>query len=156
MKIGEITSVAAPREVVWQTLTDPEKVTRLMPDGEITASTEDTWRARLAPQTALGKSPFDFTFKLADERPGERVEVTGHGYGSQHVVDLTASLELRDDGDSGTLVEWEADVRLGGVLASLGQRSLPYVVRRQVEQVLKGVEERDTEASRAASPAGAK
>lgn len=140
MKIQGTTSVSVPRDEVWETLTDPNRVTTLLPDGEIVSADERSWRARLAPRTALGKSPFDFTFSHADERPGEYMEVTGHGYGSQHVVDLTASLELQDEG-AGTRINWEADVRLGGVLASLGQRSLPYVVRSQVEQTLRGLEE---------------
>ncbi len=139
MKIEGITSVSVPKEAVWETLTDPRRVTELLPDGEITASGKETWQARLSPQTALGKSPFDFTFVLVDERPGEHLAVSGHGYGSQHVVDLSATLELQDEG-SGTRITWEAEVRLGGVLASLGQRSLPYVVHRQVEQVLQGFE----------------
>jgi len=147
MRIQGSTSVSASRDEAWETLTDPRKVTELLPDGEITSSDEQIWRARLSPRTALGKSPFDFTFALVERRPGEYVEVTGHGYGSQHVVDLSAALELRDEG-SGTRIDWEADVRLGGVLASLGQRSLPYVVRSQVEQTLRGLEE-----SRSGAPA---
>lgn len=147
MKIRGTTSVSVPRDEVWETLTDPNRITGLLPDGEIISADGKTWRTRLAPETALGKSPFDFTFVRTEERTGEYMEITGHGYGSQHVVDLTASLELRDEG-SGTMIEWEADVRLGGVLASLGQRSLPYVVHRQVEQTLRGLEQ-----SRSGAPA---
>lgn len=142
MKLTGSSKLNASRGEVWATLTDPKEITPLLPGGEIVGENDETWRARLSAPTTLGSSSFDFTFTLIEQRPEERVRVTGHGYGSQNVIDLTATLELSDSGDGGTQVSWESDVRLGGVLASLGQRSLPYVIQRQVENVLKAVEER--------------
>jgi uncharacterized protein len=139
MKIGGHTRLNAPRSEVWETLTDPGKVTALLPGGEVVEEDGETWRARLSAPTSLGASTFDFTFTLLERRSEEYVRVYSHGYGSQNVVDLTAELHLSGDGDE-TEVRWEGDVRLGGVLASLGQRSLPYVVQGQVERVLHGVE----------------
>lgn len=139
MKIAGSYNLKAPKAEVWATLTDPEKITPLLPGGEIVAESDETWRARLSAPTALGSSTFDFTFALVERRPEEYVRVAGHGYGSQNVIDLTADLNLSES-DGGTRVAWESDVRLGGVLASLGQRSLPYVLQRQVENVLKAIE----------------
>lgn len=138
MKIGGHTRLDAPRSEVWETLTDPGKVTALLPGGEVVEEHGESWRARLSAPTSLGASTFDFTFTLLERRTEEYVRVYGHGYGSQNVVDLAAELQLYEDGE-GTEVRWEGDVRLGGVLASLGQRSLPYVVQRQVEKVLRGI-----------------
>jgi len=139
MRIGGHTRLNAPRSEVWETLTHPEKVTLLLPGGEVIEEDGETWSARLSAPTNLGASTFDFTFMLLERRPEEYVRVYGHGYGSQNVVDLTAELHLSEEGEE-TQVRWESDVRLGGVLASLGQRSLPYVIQRQVERVLQGVE----------------
>lgn len=139
MKIEGQTKLTAPRSEVWETLTDPAKITPLLPGGEIREKNGETWLARLSAPTTLGASTFDFTFTLLERRPEEYVRVRGHGYGSQNVVDLTAELHLTDEG-SETQVRWEGEALLGGVLASLGQRSLPYVIQRQVELVLQGVE----------------
>lgn len=139
MKIEGQATLNSPRSEVWETLTDPAKITPLLPGGEIREKNGETWLARLSAPTTLGASKFDFTFTLLERRPEEYVRVRGHGYGSQNVVDLTAELHLTDEG-SETQVRWEGDARLGGVLASLGQRSLPYVIQRQVELVLQGVE----------------
>lgn len=139
MKIGGHTRLNAPRVEVWQTLTDPEKVTPLLPGGEVVEEDGETWKARLSAPTNLGTSTFDFTFTLLERRPEEYVRVFGHGYGSQNVVDLMAELHLSGEGEE-TEVRWEGEVRLGGVLASLGQRSLPYVIQRHVERVLQGVD----------------
>lgn len=139
MKIGGHTRLNVSRSEVWRTLTDPGKVTALLPGGEVVEEDGETWRARLSAPTTLGASTFDFTFTLLERRPEDYVRVYGHGYGSQNVVDLTAELHLSEEGGE-TQIRWEGDVRLGGVLASLGQRSLPYVIQRQVELALQGVE----------------
>jgi len=146
MKIAGSSNLKAPKAEVWATLTDPERITPLLPGGQIVAESDETWRARLTAPTALGSSTFDFTFTLVEKRPEEYVRVTGHGYGSQNVIDLTADLTLSER-NGGTEVNWESDVRLGGVLASLGQRSLPYVLGRQIENVLGAVERRQVGAS---------
>lgn len=138
MNIGGHTRLDISRSEVWGTLTDPGKVTALLPGGEVVEEDGETWWARLSAPTSLGASTFDFTFTLLERRPEEYVRVCGHGYGAQNVVDLTAELHLFEDGE-GTEVRWEGDVRLGGVIASLGQRSLPYVVQRQVEKVLHAI-----------------
>lgn len=144
MKIGGHTRLKIPRTEVWGILTDPEKATMLLPGGEIAEKDGETWNARLSAPTSLGTSTFDFTFTLLERRPEEYVCVYGHGYGSQNVVDLTAEMHLSEEGEE-TGVRWEGDVRLGGVIASLGQRSLPYVVQRQVELVLRRVEANHSE-----------
>jgi carbon monoxide dehydrogenase subunit G len=134
------------RTEVWATLTDPERITPLLPGGEIVAEDGETWRARLSAPTTLGTSTFDFVFSLVEKRPEEHVSVKGHGYGSQNVIDVIAKMDL-SDAEGGTEVRWECDALLGGVLASLGQRSLPYVLRRQIESVLKAVERQQVGAS---------
>lgn len=140
MMLTGSSSLNVPKAEVWTTLTSPGKITPLLPGGEIVAESAQTWRARLSAPTALGSSTFDFTFTLLEERAEEYVRVAGHGYGSQNVIDLTADLRISER-EGKTEVRWESDVRLGGVLASLGQRSLPYVLRRQIENVLGAVEE---------------
>jgi carbon monoxide dehydrogenase subunit G len=146
MKLGGHTRLNAPRSEVWKTLTDPERITPLLPSGEIVEEDGETWRARLSAPTTLGTSTFDFVFSLVEKRPEEHVSVKGHGYGSQNVIDLTAKMDL-SDAEGGTEVRWECDALLGGVLASLGQRSLPYVLQRQIENVLKAVERQQVGAS---------
>ena len=139
MKVQGTTTLAVPKSAVWSTLTNPERLTALLPQGEILAEDDATWRASLSAPTALGDSTFAFTFTLIERRPEEHVQITGHGQASQNVVDLSADLDLSEV-DGGTEVRWESDVRFGGVLASLGQRSLRYVVQKQVEDVFRRME----------------
>jgi carbon monoxide dehydrogenase subunit G len=146
MRIEGNLSVAAAKADVWAVLTDPKRITPLLPGGEILAQDDTTWRARLSAPTALGDSSFNFTFNLVEQRPDEYVRITGHGDGSQNVIDLTADLSLSEH-NGGTEVLWRSDVRLRGVLASLGQRSLPYVLRDKIEGVLKAIEAQRSGAS---------
>ncbi len=139
MKIGGRTRLKVSRPEAWETLTNPRKVTSLLPRGEVTEEDGETWQARLSAPTSLGESTFDFIFNLLERRPEEYIRVHGHGYGSQNVVDLTAELHFSEEGEE-TEIRWEGDVMLGGVIASLGQRSLPYVIQGQVERVLRGAE----------------
>lgn len=139
MKLKGEVSLQATKSKVWRILTTPQIVTALLPQGEVIEVSDGVWRARLSPATSLGLSRFEFDFTLIELRPEEYIQVEGHGYGAQNVVDLTASLHLSEEGGS-TKVEWKSEVFLGGVLASLGQRSLPYVLHRQIEEVLRAIE----------------
>jgi len=145
VRIEGFTDLAVPKASVWGFLTDPEMLATLLPEGVVLAEDDTTWQARLSPPTALGNSPFRFTLTLLEQRPEEYVRIAGHGRSSsQNVVDLTARIDLSER-DGGTEVRWESDVRPGGVLASLGQRSLQYVVRQQIEDVLRTIEKRHSE-----------
>ena len=63
----------------------------------------------------------------------------GKGKGMGAMMDMTTSFTLSGEGDH-THMAWEADVKLAGVLASMGQRVLQPIVNQQVQHVLSALD----------------
>jgi carbon monoxide dehydrogenase subunit G len=56
-------------------------------------------------------------------------------------MSMETRFDLSEDGD-GTEMRWEADVRILGQVASMGQRVVQPIVNQQVEQVLNALDAR--------------
>jgi carbon monoxide dehydrogenase subunit G len=146
MTIEGSTTLRVPKGVVWSVLTNPVTLMALLPGSQILSQNDKTWRAQVNVATGLGVSPFRFLLELVDERPPEYLKMTGRGYGESNSVDVVGTLELTGD-DAVVTVRWQADVGAGGVLASVGQRSIPYVVGRYIEDLLETIERQYTVAA---------
>jgi carbon monoxide dehydrogenase subunit G len=139
MQIEGSTTLRVPKGVVWSVLTNPARLMALLPASQILSQNDKTWSAQVNVATGLGVSSFRFLLELVDERPPEYLKMTGRGYGESNSVDVAGTLEVTGD-DTVVTVRWQADVVAGGVLASVGQRSIPYVVGRHIEDLLETIE----------------
>jgi hypothetical protein len=138
MKIQGSTTVALPRAAVWEMLNDPVALSPALPDVEsLEVDGTDRWRAVLQPATGLGPSRFAMSFQVLDRQPEEAWTVSAHCYGSEHVVDLAGRATLTEGPDGSTTITWSGDVRLGGVLASVGQRVVFTLIDRHIDAVLQ-------------------
>ena len=131
----------ASRERVWAIISDPAGMAGLMPgvDGfEIIDPTH--WRAKVKVPRGLGGLKMTMDFEQLGERPLEFASMRGKGKGMGAMMDMTTSFTLSGEGDH-THMAWEADVKLAGVLASMGQRVLQPIVNQQVEGIMTALEQ---------------
>jgi uncharacterized protein len=131
----------ASRERVWAIISDPAGMAGLMPgvDGfEIIDPTH--WRAKVKVPLGLGGLKMTMDFEQLEERPLEFASMRGKGKGMGAMMDMTTSFTLSGEGDHTHMV-WEADVKLAGVLASMGQRVLQPIINQQVEGIMTALEQ---------------
>ena len=154
MRVEGTRSFAAPRETVWEVLNSPERMAKLMPGVESFDVLDDRhWRANVKIPLGLGalKMSFDFT-KLEERQPAfAKLRAKGNGVGA--IVSMDTAFDLADADGGGTLMKWEADVRIGGQVGSMGQRVLQPIVNQQVQNVLDALDRQVAEAA-AASASG--
>ena len=101
---------------------------------------DDThWRAKVKVPLGLGGLKMTMDFEQLEERPLEFASMRGKGKGMGAMMDMTTSFTLSGEGDH-THMAWEADVKLAGVLASMGQRVLQPIVKQQVEGIMSALE----------------
>jgi carbon monoxide dehydrogenase subunit G len=132
----------APRERVWAIISDPAGMASLMPGVEGFEVIDDThWRAKVKVPLGLGGLKMTMEFEQLEERPLEYASMRGKGKGMGAMMDMTTSFTLSGEGDS-THMAWEADVKLAGVLASMGQRVLQPIVNQQVDGIMNALETR--------------
>ena len=131
----------ASRERVWAIISDPAGMAGLMPgvDGfEVIDPTH--WRAKVKVPLGLGGLKMTMDFEQLEERPLEFASMRGKGKGMGAMMDMTTSFTLSGEGER-THMAWEADVKLAGVLASMGQRVLQPIINQQVEGIMSALEQ---------------
>ncbi|HSE80346.1 MAG TPA: SRPBCC domain-containing protein [Gaiellaceae bacterium] len=153
MKVEGTRSYAASREQVWAVLNDPAEMAGLMPGVENFELLDEThWRAKVKVPLGLGSMRMSIDFEKADSRPPEHARLQAKGKGVGAIMSMETEFDLSEDG-AGTAMRWQADVRILGQVASMGQRVIQPIVNQQVENVL-GALDRRVSAKAAGAAAG--
>ncbi|HET8577834.1 MAG TPA: carbon monoxide dehydrogenase subunit G [Methylomirabilota bacterium] len=134
MKIEGSAEIPATRERVWKAFLDPATLAQALPGCErLDAIGEGEFRATMKVGVAAIKGTFEGKVRLSDLEPPNRYRMVVEGSGSPGFVRGEASMEL-SDADGGTRVAYSADVQVGGLIASVGQRMLGGVSRMMLDQ----------------------
>jgi uncharacterized protein len=140
MKVQGTKSLEAPRERVWAVLNDPARMARLMPGVEsFDVMDERRWRANVKIPLGLGGLRLSIDMEKTEEREPEFARLHAKGNGLGAILDMDTSFEL-SEGEGVTDMQWEADVRIAGTVASMGQRVIQPIVNQQVSNVLTALE----------------
>jgi carbon monoxide dehydrogenase subunit G len=140
MKVEGTRDFAAARDRVWAIISDPAGMAGLMPGVEGFEVVDDThWRAKVKVPLGLGGLKMAMDFEQLEERPLEFASMRGKGKGMGAMMDMTTSFTLSGEGDQ-THMAWEADVKLAGVLGSMGQRVMQPIINQQVEGIMTALE----------------
>ncbi len=134
MKIEGSADIPAPRERVWKAFLDPGTLAQAIPGCEkLEAAGEGEFRATMKVGVAAIKGTFEGKVRLSDLEPPNRYRMAVEGTGSPGFVRGDASMELSDT-EGGTRVAYNADVQVGGLIASVGQRMLGGVSKMMLDQ----------------------
>jgi uncharacterized protein len=119
---GEV-QLAAPRDVVWTKLNDPEVLKASIPGCEELERTEDNgFRATVKVKVGPVSARFKGRVTLSDLDPPNGYKINGEGEGGvAGFAKGGASVKLAEK-DGGTLLNYEVEAQIGGKLAQLGQR----------------------------------
>ena len=148
MKIEGTRSFAAPRETVWAVLNSPERMAKLMPGVESFDVQDDRhWRANVKIPLGLGALKMSFDFTKLEERQPDFAKLRAKGNGVGAIVSMDTAFDLADADGGGTLMKWQADVKIGGQVGSMGQRVLQPIVNQQVKNVLDALDYQVAEAA---------
>jgi carbon monoxide dehydrogenase subunit G len=132
-------AIAAPIGQTLAALADPRAV------GEASGAVADfdqvdgnTVRVRLVPQLNLGAPVMTLEIRATWEAE-RHLEIVGKGGNGEHVMQLRGEVEVSEAAEH-TLVRWRGELTVMGVLAAVGQRAPPWIVRDQVDAALDAVE----------------
>ena len=134
MKIVGQYDIEAPRAKVWEALLDPNVLVKTMPGCErLEGIGPDEYRATIKIGIGAVKGTFEGKVKLSDTEPPSRYTMAVEGSGAPGFVRGTAAVELSDV-EGGTRVSYDADIQVGGLVASVGQRLLGGVSKMMLDQ----------------------
>lgn len=134
MKIEGSADIPAPRDKVWAAFLDPEILAQALPGCEkLEAIGPNEYKATMKIGVAAIKGTFEGKVKLSDLEPPNRYRMAVEGSGGPGFVRGAAGMQLSDV-DGGTKVSYDADVQVGGLIASVGQRMLGGVTKMMLDQ----------------------
>ena len=134
MKIEGAADIPAPRDKVWAAFLDPEILAQALPGCEkLEAIGPNEYKATMKIGVAAIKGTFEGKVKLSDLEPPNRYRMAVEGSGGPGFVRGDAGMQMSDV-DGGTKVSYDADVQVGGLIASVGQRMLGGVTKMMLDQ----------------------
>jgi carbon monoxide dehydrogenase subunit G len=131
----------APVEKVWAFLMDPQAIAKVIPGCETLQEVEpDKYQATLKLGIAAVKGTYNGSVQLLDKTPPTHYRLRLDGSGTPGFVKGDALVDLAAQ-DQQTVLTYEADTQVGGLIANVGQRMISGVARLIINQALKKLDE---------------
>jgi hypothetical protein len=137
MKLSGRHELTSSADEIYVRLLDPDRLRECMPGCEQLEEVGDG-RFNLTfgvPVPAI-KGSYSGTVEILERQPSSgfrmKIDATGkHGF-----VSADARMRIESNGSGGSIVHYEADAEIGGAAASVGQRVITGISRRQIQQMM--------------------
>jgi uncharacterized protein len=127
--------IAAPREIVWAALNDPDVLRRSIPGcTELDRKSDTEFTAKVTLKIGPMNTKFTGAVTLQDLNPPESYTIAGQGQGgAAGFAKGSAAVKLTQDGDR-TVLDYTAKADVGGKLASLGSRLIQATSKKLADE----------------------
>ena len=140
MKIDGSYTFNAPRDRVWQVLLDPKIIAQCMPGCESMKEIgPDQYEATMKVGIASVKGTYKGKVSIKDKQPPAHYVLSGEGSGGPGFMQGDVSIDLGEK-DGQTLLKYSTDAKVGGLIASVGQRMLNGAAKMMVDQFFRKME----------------
>ena len=130
----------ASQKEVWSALLDPVVLAAAMPGCEKLELVDGQYVGEIKIKMGPVQGNFSGKVGLEDKDEPRSFAMRVDGSGAPGFVKAVAKVELESEG-SGTRVRYDADIQVGGTIASVGQRLLDASSKALVKQSLDGLHE---------------
>ena len=135
MKLAGTVAMSAPPDEVWSLLTDPSRLSRLLPGCErLDPDGPDRYKAAVKFGIAAISGKYAGTLEFAEKKPPHSLVLKMDGKGLPGFVKGEGRIQLVAKGTSDTELTYTGEAQVGGVIASVGQRMLDAAARKIVQQ----------------------
>ncbi len=140
MKLSGEFTFQGPREEVWGLLQDPEILANSMPGTKKLEKTgEDEYESEMSVRVGPVNGLFSNKVMLKDKVAPQSYTMIVDSKGGAGFAKGTAYVELIEQGEHTTLMKYDAELQVGGRLASVGQRLLDTVGKSMTRQSLQAL-----------------
>jgi carbon monoxide dehydrogenase subunit G len=128
-------NLKASREKVWEFIIDPAKIGKCLPGLKtMEVEGEDKFTAVLRIGVGFVRGDFKFKIEIVGKDPVNRVQLKAAGSGSGSSITIDMAIELKEVPGATELL-YRSEVKVGGMIAGLGQR----VFKDTVDKTVVGV-----------------
>jgi len=140
MKLEGTYTFPAPKGRVWEVFNTPQYLEKALPGCEKLEEREPgKFDVFLKIGISAVKGSYKGKFEIADPEPPHRTRLIGEGKGLPGFVKGEALIELSAQ-DQNTLLSYQGDVQVGGLLAGIGQRMIGGIAKMLLEHFFKNME----------------
>ncbi len=140
MKIEGTHQIEAPREKVYAALSDPQILQRCIPGCQsLELTAENTYLATMKAGVGPVKGTFKGNVRLEDMQPPTHYRMIVDGKGGPGFVKGEGEFNLADS-DGGTAIAYEGDMKVGGVIAGVGQRMIEAAAKMLAAQFFNSLD----------------
>lgn len=140
MKIEGQYTFDAPRATVWDAVMDPEVIAKVMPGCEaLEAVGETAYEGAMKIKVGPVQGQFKGSVEVSDVAAPESYSLKIKGKGAPGFVEADGAIRLAESGAK-TVLDYEFDAKVGGRIASVGQRLLESSTKVITRQSLEGLE----------------
>lgn len=144
MKLAGNYTFDAPRDVVWEALFDPEILASVMPGCEkLELVGDQQYEGVLKIKVGPVQGKFNGKIKLSDIEKPDSYNMEIDGRGAPGFVKATAHVSLGQE-DGKTVLSYDSDAKVGGRVATVGQRLLDSSAKAITRQSLEGLNQHIT------------
>jgi carbon monoxide dehydrogenase subunit G len=138
---GDVT-IKAPRDKVWEFLTDPHQVTQCAPGLQSVEVIDDThFKCVVRAGVGMIKGNFNFDITWTELEAPKRAAMTANGKMPGSAVSMNSIMMLEDgEGGAGTAMHWSSDVRVSGTIAGVGARLMGGVADRMTKDIFNCIQ----------------
>jgi carbon monoxide dehydrogenase subunit G len=141
VKLSGEAVLSAPVADVYAALNDPAVLVRTIPGCQrLEMVGPDSYRATVVAGVASIKGIFDGDVRLSDQAPPNSFTLHASGAGAPGTVTAVARVSLTPGDAGGTLLRYDADATIGGVIGGVGQRMLAGVARKTAGEFFAAVD----------------
>jgi carbon monoxide dehydrogenase subunit G len=141
MKVSGTSTLSADRPAVWRALNDPAVLVRTIPGCQrLEARGEDAYAMTVAAGVGSIKGVYDGEVRLSDQEEPGSFRMHAHGSGAAGTIGADVAVRLDDADGGGTLLSYDADAVVGGMIGGVGQRMLTGVSKRMAEEFFRNVD----------------
>ncbi|MBV7395206.1 CoxG family protein [Mameliella sediminis] len=136
MQMSDSREIAAPRDVVFQAILDPEVLKACVPGcTEMSGSAEEGFEATVVQKVGPVKATFKGQVTLSEMDPPNSVTLSGEGKGgAAGFAKGGAKVDLAENAEGGTTLTYEVEAKVGGKLAQLGSRIIDGFAKKMADQ----------------------
>ena len=141
MKLSGRYSLPAPPAKVWELLTDPVRLAKLLPGCErLDPDGPDRYKAAVTFGLAAISGKYAGTLEFSEKHPHKSLRMKIVGKGIPGFVNGSGQVNLAEK-DGHTELSYSGEAQVGGMIASVGQRMIEGAAKKIVDQFFAGAAE---------------
>ncbi len=135
MKMSDSREVAAPREVVWAAILNPDVLKECVPGcTEMSGNPEDGFEATVVQKVGPVKATFKGQVTVSERDEPNSLKLSGEGKGGAAGFAKGGAVVTLEESGEGTKLSYDVEANVGGKLAQLGSRIIDGFAKKMADQ----------------------